>query len=34
MGDLADFTGKDIEFICIWLDTHSLGKLEINIFGK
>jgi hypothetical protein len=23
-GDLADFAGKDIEFICKWLDTHSL----------
>ena len=23
-GDLADFAGKDIEFVCKWLDTHSL----------
>ena len=23
--NMADFAGKDTEFVCKWLDTHSLG---------
>ena len=27
MAVIGDFAGKDVAFVCEWLDIHSLGKL-------